>query len=44
METFVTGGAGNIRKTNENDSVKLNLRSECGTQYVAANRFFLWEA
>lgn len=42
METWVTGGAGNIPKTNTVDTQKVSFRSQYGTQFFGNKHFFLW--
>jgi len=42
METWVTGGAGNISKTNTVDTQKVSFRSHYGTQFFGNKHFFLW--
>lgn len=43
MNVWTTGGAGQGQKTSQTDDRQVNILSECGSQYIAANRFFLWE-
>jgi hypothetical protein len=42
METWVTGGAGNIQKTDGVDTQKVHFRSQYGTQFFGNKHFFLW--
>ncbi|OHC00345.1 MAG: hypothetical protein A2Z57_04440 [Planctomycetes bacterium RIFCSPHIGHO2_12_39_6] len=43
MEVWTTGGAGNGPKTSQVDVRNVNHRAECGSEYIANNRFFLVE-
>lgn len=42
METWLTGGAGNIQKTNTIDKQQVSFRSQYGTQFFGNKHFFLW--
>jgi len=43
METWYTGGAGNIRKTDGRDRISINYRTECGGEPAAPKHWFLQE-
>jgi hypothetical protein len=43
MEVWTTGGAGNGPKTSQVDVRNVNHRAECGSEFIANNRFFLVE-
>lgn len=43
METWVTGGAGNIQKTSGEDSQSVHQRCEMGTEFFGSNAFYLLE-
>lgn len=43
METWFTGGAGGIKKTNTIDNMQYNMRCEMGTEFFGVRRFYLIE-
>lgn len=44
IETWVTGGAGPIRKTNDIDEMVMNMRAEIASQFVAVRSFYLMKS